>query len=227
MMIQSADYIPHRKIGVAHRPIPISATLCVADVSRVTGSRDPSCKNDRILLDKIYITHNKTTMNAALMASKWNDIISNPIFKQLPYKIELNGFGQILMSPASNWHGITQFVVGDKLSKKLNKTKKHGTIIVECSMLTRDGIRVADVAWASDAFMKIYGDQTPYIKAPDICVEVVSPGNSIEEIDGRVSLYLEKGAVEVWIVEKDKKHRIFTHVGQVKESGIAPGITLI
>ncbi len=155
--------------------------------------------------------------------ARWHELLADPIFKDLPYKVELNRFGQILMSPASNWHGITQFLVGDKIKSK----KKKGVVIVECSILTRDGVRVADVAWASDDFIKEFGESTPYLKAPEICVEVVSPGNSIEEIENKISLYLEKGAIEVWIVEKNKKQRIYGNTGILKESKVAPGVKLV
>jgi Uma2 family endonuclease len=157
------------------------------------------------------------------LVAKWNAILADPFFRDAPYKVELNKFGQILMSPASNWHGIAQFLVGDRIRSK----KKRGTIIVECSILTRDGVRVADVAWASDNFVKEFGDSTPYPKAPEICVEVVSPGNSVDEIENKVSLYLEKGASEVWIVEKGKKQKIYGNTGILKESKIAPGVKLI
>ena len=155
--------------------------------------------------------------------TRWNEVLADPLFRDLPYKVELNKFGQILMSPASNWHGIAQFLVGDRIKSK----KKKGVIIIECSILTRDGVRVADVAWASDEFIKEYGHLSPYTKAPEICVEVVSPGNSVEEIENKISLYLEKGAREVWVVEKDKKQRIYGNVGLMKESKVAPGVKLI
>lgn len=38
----------------------------------------------------------------------WASAIENPLLRNLPFKIELNKFGQILMSPASNRHGRTQ-----------------------------------------------------------------------------------------------------------------------
>jgi len=32
----------------------------------------------------------------------WQQVCENPTLKDLPFKIELNTFGQIIMSPASN-----------------------------------------------------------------------------------------------------------------------------
>ena len=39
---------------------------------------------------------------------QWSEVIDNPYLRNLPFKIELNQFGQVLMSPASNLHGSIQ-----------------------------------------------------------------------------------------------------------------------
>src|ERR1044072_6890560 len=128
------------------------------------------------------------------LAAKWQELVNNPFFQDVPYKVELNKFGQILMSPASNKHGFLQFKVGEEIKK----AKKGGVIISECSILTNEGVRVADIAWLSDEFFAEFGETTPYPKAPEICVEVKSPGNSKAEMEEKIRLYLEKGAQEVW-----------------------------
>ena len=150
----------------------------------------------------------------------WNEILNDPVLQNLPYKIETNKFGQILMSPASNKHGITQFDVG----RKIDRQKRSGTIITECSIETSDGVKVADVAWASDEFIAEFGEVTPYPKAPEICVEVVSPSNSKLEIEQKVELYLAKGAQEVWVVNSKKEITFYTHTGKLKKSRLVPKI---
>ena len=112
------------------------------------------------------------------LAIKWREVIGDSFFQNLPYKVELNKHGQILMSPASNRHGILQ----NKTAREIEKVKTRGTVIIECSILTSEGVRVADVAWASDEFMAEFGETTPYPKAPEICVEIKSPGNSRSEM---------------------------------------------
>jgi Uma2 family endonuclease len=129
----------------------------------------------------------------------WQQILRDPWFRDVPYKVETTKSGSILMSPASNWHGSAQ----SQVVVCLSKGRKGGEIINECSILTSDGVKVADVAWASDAFMAQHGYHTPYIAAPEICVEVVSPGNTAEEIQRKVDLYLSRGAHEVWVVQQD------------------------
>ena len=153
---------------------------------------------------------------------EWSEVINNPLLQDLPFKIELNKFGQILMSPASNRHGSLQYSVGKKIERK----KRGGEIIIECSIQTSDGVKVADVAWASDAFIAKYGFETPYRHAPEICVEVVSPSNSQEEITHKVELYLAKGACEVWIVTLDQKITYYDPTGQVEKSSLVKSFKL-
>lgn len=38
----------------------------------------------------------------------WQDVLEHPSLQDLPFKIELNEWGQIVMSPASNRHGNLQ-----------------------------------------------------------------------------------------------------------------------
>lgn len=153
---------------------------------------------------------------------EWSDVINNPLLQNLPFKIELNKYGQILMSPASNRHGSLQYKVGRKIERKM----RGGEVIIECSIQTSDGVKVADVAWGSDAFIAKYGFETPYRHAPEICVEVVSPSNSKEEIAHKVELYLAKGAHEVWIVTVEKKISYFDPTGEIEKSSLVKSIKL-
>jgi Uma2 family endonuclease len=145
---------------------------------------------------------------------EWSEVIDNPLLQNLPFKIELNKWGKILMSPASNNHGILQFDVGTMIKE----AKKSGKIIIECSIETADGVKVADVAWASDEFIAQYGRVTPYSVAPEICVEVISPSNSKKEMQEKINLYLAKGAHEVWLVDQEGAITYFSHEGEVDKS---------
>jgi Uma2 family endonuclease len=82
-------------------------------------------------------------------------------------------------------------------------------VFVECSIATSDGIRVPDVAWASSAFLGRCGDVTPFPAAPEVCVEVRSPSNTDAEMHFKTRLYLDAGAVEVWIVSEDGGWTVF------------------
>jgi Uma2 family endonuclease len=151
----------------------------------------------------------------------WEQVLSNPFLQNLPFKIELNRFGQILMSPASNRHGMIQSDVGYELRRR----KRKGRVINECSIDTPDGVKVADVA--SDAFLAVHGEQTPYSQAPEICVEIVSPSNSKLEIESKVALYLNQGALEVWVVNNKKQVSYFSVAGQLPKSKLLPKMKLL
>lgn len=149
---------------------------------------------------------------------QWSEVMSNPLLQNLPFKIELNKFGNILMSPASNHHGRLQVQMSINLSNRL----PQGEVIAECSIETHEGVKVADVAWASNEFIDTFAYKTPYPKAPEICVEIVSLSNSKAEIANKVNLYLAKGAHEVWIVYENGKVDTYAHTGKIEQSGIAP-----
>ena len=133
----------------------------------------------------------------------WSEVIASPYLQNLPFKIELNKWGNIEMSPASNKRGKLQGDVCTELRKK-----KGGVVISQCSIQTTEGVKVADVAWISNALYKRLGDETPYSQCPEICVEIKSPSNSWAEMHMKASLYLAAGAKEVWIQPLDGKRLI-------------------
>ena len=151
---------------------------------------------------------------------EWSEVINNPLLQNLPFKIELNKFGKLLMSPASNNHGMLQ----GQLAAALVNKHPGGKVITECSIRTSDGVKVADVTWASNEFITEFGYTTPYPKAPELCVEIVSPSNSQEEIVGKIELYLAKGAQEVWVVYENQRMDVFNHAGQIEKSPLSEGI---
>lgn len=153
---------------------------------------------------------------------QWSEVVDNPYFENLPFKIELNRYGKVEMTPASNKHGRLQFHIGTLLERKLKK----GEALIECSIQTTEGVKVADVAWCSKAFIKQYGYETPYSHAPEICIEIVSPSNSKEEMINKAQLYLHTGAEEVWIVWESGTVDYYGKMGKLALSGYGISIKL-
>jgi Uma2 family endonuclease len=149
------------------------------------------------------------TPNEALVL-RWTELCNDPLLHDLPGKIELNAMGVIEMSPASNRHGIRQSAIAHALTQQM----PHGQAMVECSILTTEGVRVPDVAWASAEFMSRHGEVTPFPSAPEICVEVCSPSNTHAEMDFKTRVYLEAGAVEVWIITNSGELEVFNATGR-------------
>jgi len=150
---------------------------------------------------------------------QWSDVINDSSLRDLPYKIELDAQGRIVMSPASNRHGIQQ----GKLVRLLAGMLGDGEIATECSIGTHAGVKVADVVWMSPEFLRQHGDTTPYPQAPELCVEILTPSNSPAEIEDKIRLYLGYGALEVWTVDEQGCISLFGPEGQ-REASALPGI---
>jgi hypothetical protein len=88
---------------------------------------------------------------------EWLQVMRDKSLSDLPYKIELNEWGHIEMSPASNLHGMLQ----SRIVFLLNGHTVEGQVLVECSILTARNVKVADVAWGSSAFFEANGFETP------------------------------------------------------------------
>lgn len=145
---------------------------------------------------------------------QWADVMQDPSLQDLPYKIELNEWGQLVMSPASNQHGIYQTKIGWILISHMT----GGTVVSECSITTSVGVKVADVAWCSAAFLQKHGVETPFTEAPEICVEIVSPSNSDRQMQEKMALYFQCGAKECWLVTEEGEVRFFDREGERKKS---------
>ncbi|MEX2168510.1 MAG: Uma2 family endonuclease [Pirellulales bacterium] len=152
---------------------------------------------------------------------QWAEVLADPSLQDLPYKIELNEFGQILMTPASNRHGWFQVEIAAILREEVGT----GRVISECSVDTRLGVKVADVAWLSDEFVAQHGHETPFTRAPQICVEIRSPSNSGREFDEKKELYFEQGAQEVWLCDESGQVEFFVPNGKLDRSLLVPGFT--
>ena len=155
------------------------------------------------------------------LIGRWHEVLADPMLRDLPYKIELNSWGKVEMSPASNRHGRLQGELAAELRRQLG-----GAVLTECSILTRIGIRCPDVAWASADFIATFAEITPYQRAPEICVEIVSPSNTEAEIHGKTDAYIAAGAREVWLVSEDGTIRFFDANGKRETSVFPVAITL-
>ncbi len=148
----------------------------------------------------------------------WQQVCEDPSLQDLPYKIETNEYGQIVMSPASNQHGRNQ----SRIAGLLLQIVPLGTVLSECSIATDSGVKVADVAWLSPEFFEEWEYTTPYPVAPEICVEVRSPSNLDRELDEKRRLYLDQGAKEVWVCDSFGNVDFFDQDGAMDRSRIVP-----
>ena len=150
----------------------------------------------------------------------WEEVCADPRLEDLPYKIELNKWGNIEMSPARNRHGAFQ----SRIAYLLQLQKPDGVTVTECAIETTENVKVPDVAWTSDA--RYDGAATPDVvytdTAPEICVEIISPSNMPEEQMHKGQLYLQAGAEEFWLCNELGDLRFFDANGPLERSRICP-----
>jgi Uma2 family endonuclease len=135
---------------------------------------------------------------------RWAELINDPALADLPYKMEVDLWGKIEMTPASFWHGRLRGAISAQLAQQL----PDGEALTEVPLLTELGVRVPDVAWGSRAYLAENADASPAPRAPEICVAIVSQSNTDDEIREKVRAYLAAGAQEVWIVSEAGDMRV-------------------
>lgn len=131
----------------------------------------------------------------AFNVRRWDELQSEPAWFKIEGRIETDRHGRVIMSPPpAPRHGRFQH----ELQMLLQKLMPPGQILPECPISTADGVKAADVVWVSQERWLELGNRACFIQAPEICVEVISPSNSEEEIREKARLYFDAGAQEVW-----------------------------
>jgi Uma2 family endonuclease len=91
-----------------------------------------------------------------------------------------------------------------------------------------DQIRIPDAAFVSWANLENSGfpDEAAPLMAPDLAVEVISPGNTQREMERKLEEYFEAGVRLVWYVEpREKKVTVYTRPDAAVELGEADQLT--
>ena len=148
----------------------------------------------------------------------WEEVCNDRSLQDLPYKIELNQWGQIVMSPTRNRHSEYQ----GEIEYLLRTLKKGGIAFPECGVQTSENVKVPDVAWVSFEHRRNTPHEFAYAVAPEICVEIISPTNVLEEQMHKGSLYLQAGAEEFWLCDELGNVRFFDARGPLDRSRLCP-----
>ena len=147
--------------------------------------------------------------------------------------------GQLVMSPKNNFqHGD----IASRLFLALgNHAQRHRLgIVLDSSTgfwMRNRNCRAPDISFICRQRVKSLGfkpsTQSFFPAAPDLAVEILSPGNTRGEIDGRLKDFFESGARLVWIIDPNTRRvevcssldqREFIVVGGILEGGdLLPG----
>jgi Uma2 family endonuclease len=153
------------------------------------------------------------------LMQRWAKIVADPVLADLLYKIEIDQWGDIRMTPtASPRHMRVGFTLARALEAVLG-----GAALQEGAVATPQGVLTADVVWCSADYVArhrdVFVDAAPAMPdAPEICVEVVSPSNALPKLKHEIDAYLAAGAIEGWIVLEDLSIRVFDRDGEQEQS---------
>ena len=154
------------------------------------------------------------------MGMTWEEICADPILADLPYKIESDRWGNVIMSPPA---GANHCDYQGEILAALLRLKPGGRARAEYPLRTNQGVKAIDVAWVS----KERHGQRPeksivHLLAPEICVEVFSASNSVPEIEEKTLLYFERGAQERWTCDEAGSMSFFDPSGSIKRFRLCP-----
>ena len=149
----------------------------------------------------------------------WDDVQRDPLLRELPFKVETNQHGQVVMSPPPGFpHSLRQ----PRIARLLEDHLSGGYVVTECPVKTAKGTKGLDVGWFSSERRAKIGDSSQSPVAPEICVEILSPSNTEAEMDDKRALYFEAGAEEVWLCSTEGDMRFFDADGEQTTSQRAP-----
>ena len=161
---------------------------------------------------QLHTSENQTAFNV----NRWRQLLADPELARLPYRVETDRHGHILMSPPpAPAHGKKQNRIGTLLEQFL----PNGHVVTECPVSTPDGVKTIDGAWLAPERGREADTETCLTRAPEICVEILSTSNTAGEIGEKIALYFEAGACEVWICERDGTLKFhFSSPPEIRES---------
>lgn len=151
-------------------------------------------------------------------------MLNDRVLANIQGKVELDLWGRIIvMSPVSPEHGGAAARLSHLLLLQLG-----GRTVVEVGVLTPEGVLAPDVAWCSEAFWTVRREEAPLQVAPELCIEVASPSNTIDELRRKVRAYLQAGAHEGWIVfPRARRVEFHGRSGVIQQSSFAVDLSTL
>jgi Uma2 family endonuclease len=134
---------------------------------------------------------------------------------------ETNGQGQIIMNPPV---GLVHAKRADKIGAAIRAQRADWQVWSEVGLHTADGVKAPDLLAASPGFEEAVDARGFLLAAPELCIEVMSPSNSWEEMRHKTLLYLAAGAAEVWICDEAGELHFFDGTGEGAESALVTGM---
>lgn len=140
--------------------------------------------------------------------------------------------------PKGYLHGAVISRIGAKLGSFVDDHQLGEVVSAETGFwLNKNTMRAADCAFINKEKVAQITEPEKFLPfAPDLAVEVVSPGDSAGEIQDKVDLYLDGGTALVWVIfpesQKVNVHypdhtaKTFYHSDHLEGGSILPGLKL-
>ena len=143
-------------------------------------------------------------------------------------RVELVRGAVVVREPAGSTHGLVAMNLGAELCVYVKRTNAGGVFAAETGFKLAsdpDTVRAPDVAFVTRGRMPPPGTAGYAALAPDLVVEVRSPGDRAGELLAKVADWLSAGTRLVWVVDPERRvARVYRHDGG--ETIVAEGGTL-
>lgn len=112
----------------------------------------------------------ETPFDRLQLSLRWQAMCAAPTADDMPGKVELNEWGEILLGPLGKTRSLMITRVGSWLHDCLG-----GHVTLGVGILTSAGIRAPQVARCSDAWLAAHPEESPLTSAPELCIESSHP----------------------------------------------------
>jgi Uma2 family endonuclease len=157
-----------------------------------------------------------------------DDLFKNP---RDGYRYELVKGELIKEPPAGNIHGNRAMRLGWRLARHAESNDLGVVFAAETGFrlsTNPDTVRAPDVAFVARTRIEAAGEFDGFWPgAPDLAVEVLSPGDSYTDVEEKVAEYLDAGTRAVWVVDPRRRtitvYRALTDIAILTENNTLEG----
>ena len=147
------------------------------------------------------------------------------------YRYELVKGELTRMAPTGHKHGIVTMDLAAPLHQHVKENNLGAVYGAETGFVITqnpDTVRAPDVAFVRRERIESAGEVKSYwIGAPDLAAEVVSPGDTVSEVENKVAEWLEAGTRLVWVISPKlhtvTAYRSLTDIVTLTEKDILDG----
>jgi len=157
----------------------------------------------------------------ALNRQVWDRIVDDPRFEDVLERVETDRDGRLIMSPPPlTPHRVRQ----QRISELLNRLLPEGGAFAEGAVSTGQGVKIADAVWYPAPLARRIEDEEVSVPdfAPDICVEVQSPSDTLPKLRKKAAAFFGVGVREVWVCDRKGKMSFYGPQGPLERSALCP-----